>query len=426
MAESQDLLEIQLASETNNQPKQKHIITFMDRKWYNAAAEGRINQFKDYTEPLDLLRTANKNTVLHVHITAAKKETEESIELVKLVISKCSSLLAEPNIKGETPLHIAARFGHKNIVECLIDNIKKAQHEDLERGAEASISDKMLKTTSPDEDTALHEAVRNNHPQVVETLIRENPEFANIANAAGESPLYLAAVRENNSMASKILEICPSPAYIGPKGRTALHEAVISKDKDLTRKIRDKNNSLTKEQDKKGWTPLHYASYFNLIPIVEMLLADDNKSAAYIGDNHERTPLHIAIICGKSHLKVMKKIMSDCPDCCELTDNRGRNILHFAVESGSFKGVQIITEEPSLANLINQKDKEGNTPVHLVAAFGFEECSLTEHHLVDKKAVNNKNLTALDVVLERKDESDEPLGFTARGLRRVGYKRGRP
>ncbi|KAJ9159282.1 hypothetical protein P3X46_024797 [Hevea brasiliensis] len=409
MADSQALPETQLASEINDQPERKDIITFMDAKWYNSAAEGQINLFKHYTGPLDLLRTPNKNTVLHVYITAVQNETEESIEFVKLVISKCPSLLAEPNIRGETPLHIAARFGHNNIVEFLIHSIKKAQYEDLERGAEVSTSDKMLKKTSTDEDSALHEAVRNNHPQVVEILIRENPEFANITNAAGESPLYLAAVRESNSTASKILEICLSPAYTGPKARTALHEAVISGDADLTRKILDKNSSLTRDQDKEGWTPLHYASYFNLLPIVEMLLEDDNKSAAYIGDNYGKTPLHLAILNGNSHLKVVEKIMSVCPDCCDLTDNRGRNVLHFAVESGSFKGMRLITEKPSLANLINQKDEKGNTPVHLVAAFGFEDCCLTEHHLVDKKAVNNKNLTALDVVLETKHKSKLPL-----------------
>ncbi|KAJ9159271.1 hypothetical protein P3X46_024787 [Hevea brasiliensis] len=230
MADSQPLPETQLASEINDQPERKDIITFMDAKWYNSAAEGQINPFKHYTGPLDLLRTPNKNTVLHVYITAVQNETEESIEFVRLVISKCPSLLAEPNIRGETPLHIAARFGHNNIVEFLIHSIKKAQYEDLERGAEVSTSDKMLKKTSTDEDSALHEAVRNNHPQVVEILIGENPEFANITNAAGESPLYLAAVRESNSIASKILEICLSPAYTGPNARTALHEAVISGD----------------------------------------------------------------------------------------------------------------------------------------------------------------------------------------------------
>ncbi|XP_057990392.1 protein ACCELERATED CELL DEATH 6 [Hevea brasiliensis] len=295
MADSQVLPETQLASEINDQPKQKHIITFMDAKWYNAAAEGQINKFKDYTEPLDLLRTPNKSTILHVYITSIQNETEESIEFVKLVITKCPSLLVEPNIR------------------------------------------------------------------------------------------------------------------------------------DLTRKLLNKNSSLTREQDEEGWTPLHYASYFNLLPIVEMLLEDDNKSAAYISEKDGKTPLHLAILNGDSHLKVVEKIMSDCPDCCDLADNRGRNVLHFAVESGSFKGVQIITEKPSLANLINQKDKEGNTPVHLVAALGFEDCCLTGHHLVDKMAANNENLTALDVVLETKHKSKLPLpGLTARFLKNAGYKRGRP
>ncbi|XP_057990382.1 uncharacterized protein LOC131172864 [Hevea brasiliensis] len=230
MADSQALPQAQLTSEINDQPKQKDIITFMDAEWYNAAAEGQIDKLKDYTEPLDLLRTPNKNTVLHVYITVVQNETKESIEFVELIISKCSSLLTEPNIKGETPLHIATRFGHKSIVEFLIQSIKKAQREDLERGAEASTSDKMLKKTSTNEDTALHEAVRNNHPQVVEILIRDKPEFANIANAAGESPLYLAALLEYKSIAVEISNTS-LVAYTGPNSRTALHEAVISKDK---------------------------------------------------------------------------------------------------------------------------------------------------------------------------------------------------
>ncbi|XP_057990383.1 uncharacterized protein LOC131172866 [Hevea brasiliensis] len=218
----------------------------MDAEWYNAAAEDQIDKFKDYTEPLDLLRTPKKkNTVLHVYITAVKKETEESIEFVKLVISKCPPLLDEPNIRGETPLNIVASFGYNNIVEFLIRNIKKAQYDDLERGAEESTSDKMLKKTSPNGGTDLHEAVRNNHPRVVETLIRENPEFANIANAARESPLYVAAVRENNIIAFRILEICPSSAaYAGPNDRTALHEAVISEDTDLTRKLLEQKSNF--------------------------------------------------------------------------------------------------------------------------------------------------------------------------------------
>ncbi|KAF2320693.1 hypothetical protein GH714_030091 [Hevea brasiliensis] len=325
MADSQALSETQLASEINDRPKQKHIVTFMDAKWYNAAAEGQINKFEDYTEPLDLLRTPNKSTILHVYIASIQNETEESIEFVKLVISKCPSLLVEPNIR------------------------------------EASTSDKMLKRTIPYENTALHEAVRNNHPQVVETLLRANPEFADIANAAGESPLYLAAVREYKEIASKILEICPSPAYIGPNGRTALHEAVISPDADLRGKLLKQKSNLAKEQDNEGWTPLHYASYANHLSIVDMLLEHD-KSAAYIGDKDGKTPLHVALL------------------------NEANNL---------------------------EEDEDGNTPVHLLATHGLDASSLIRHRVVDKMTVNKANLTALD------------MGSTVKHLKKAGYKRGR-
>ncbi|KAJ9159270.1 hypothetical protein P3X46_024786 [Hevea brasiliensis] len=262
----------------------------------------------------------------------------------------------------------------------------------------------MLKRTIPYENTALHEAVRNNHPQVVETLLRANPEFADIANAAGESPLYLAAVREYKEIASKILEICPSPAYIGPNGRTALQEAVISPDADLTGKLLKQKSNLAKEQDNEGWTPLHYASYANHLSIVDMLLEHD-KSAAYIGDKDGKTPLRVALLNEANNLEVVKKIMSDCPDCCDLVDNRGRNVLHFTVESGSFEGVKTIIEKPFLANLINQEDEDGNTPVHLLATHGLDASSLIRHRVIDKMTVNKANLTALDMVMATKDKS---------------------
>ncbi|KAF2320682.1 hypothetical protein GH714_029978 [Hevea brasiliensis] len=406
------------------------------------------------------------------------------IEFVKLVIRKCPSLLAEPNIKGETPLHIAARFGHKNIVEFLIHSIKKAQFEDLERGADASTTDKMLKKTSTDEDTALHEAVRNNHPQVVEILIRENPEFANIANAAGESPLYLAAgltarflksagykrgrpviqLKSHDSMsivdnelirifeetskshqivATLIATVTFAAGFTVPGGysnndgpdegtailtrRSAFKTFLVTDTLALTLSISVVLIHFLlalQPSNRKIFFLFTWAFIFtvvamelmvvafvtdlNLLPVVEVLLELD-KSDAYIGKNDGRTPLHLAIRNGRSHLKVVEKIMSGCPDCCDLADNGGRNVLHFAVETNTYKVTRTITEHASLANLINQEYKEGNTPVHLVAAIGFFPLGIINHRLVDKKAVNKGNLTALDVVLATKHESLQPL-----------------
>ena len=51
----------------------------------------------------------------------------------------------------------------------------------------------MLRMTNEDKDTALHEAVRYHHPEVVKLLIQEDPDFTYGANTEGNTPLYIAA-----------------------------------------------------------------------------------------------------------------------------------------------------------------------------------------------------------------------------------------
>ena len=64
----------------------------------------------------------------------------------------------------------------------------------------------------------------------------------------------------------------------------------------------------------------------------------------------------------------MKRLLKYCPDCCELVDKRGWNALHFIVNSSSSywaeNGIEHILEEPSFNNLFNEKDDDGNTPLH--------------------------------------------------------------
>jgi ankyrin repeat protein len=128
-----------------NQLEQTETITCMSCDSYNAAAKGNIDFFKAITnQSLDLLRTPNKNTILHIYITALNPGSSESTQqpcntevesttpnvglesistlnvglestanFVKEILDMCPSLLQQANAKGETPLHIAARYGHR-------------------------------------------------------------------------------------------------------------------------------------------------------------------------------------------------------------------------------------------------------------------------------------------------------------------------
>ncbi|KAG6684201.1 hypothetical protein I3842_12G051000 [Carya illinoinensis] len=371
--------------------------TFMDRNLYNAAAKGNITDFKDQRS-LEALLTPNENTVLHIFITTLKKGIESTKNnFVGDILNMCPSLLRQVNAKGETPLHIAARYGHANIVKVLIERARDPDHDqDLESGVEA-VRD-MLRMVTKEKDTALHEAVRYNHLEVTKLLINEDPDFSYSVNDAGETPLYIAVERNYIELAMEILNTCNSPAYDGPLGRTALHAAIIQDNRETIKAILERfGGDLTKQADQEGWTSLHLAAYSNRWGSTQLLLEHDSQ-LAYMKDKEGRTALHIA--AHRGHSSIMEKIIDMCPDCRELVDNRGWNALHFVVDGCWPWTARVILKNSSLNNLLNEKDTEGNTPLHHHSrTSGPYMKDLIDHPMVDKMAFNKNNHNAYQVAV---------------------------
>ncbi|KAI8025010.1 Ankyrin-3 [Camellia lanceoleosa] len=305
------------------------------------------------------------------------------------------SLFTMANKKGETALHIAAREGHANIVRLLI---KYAEMHDS-NGAGAGTK-QMIGARNVDKDTALHLAVkdcRGGGAEVVKLVAEADPGISYGGNRVGESPLYLAAERGDKEMVVLILNTCISPGHSGPMGRTALHAAVISDCQEIALQLLEKMSSLTKIGDRKGWTPLHCAAHFNNVTLVKLLLNWD-KMAAYLQNSKGMTALHIAT--SRGHIKTMEELISQCPDCCEMVNGSGQNALHIAVESNKKEAVDVILRNSSFNSIINGKDYNGNTPLHLLAILGYDHLrSVITDPRVDKRAYNLENLTALDIVL---------------------------
>ncbi|CAL8082020.1 unnamed protein product [Prunus armeniaca] len=132
----------------------------------------------------------------------------------------------------------------------------------------------------------------------------------------------------------------------------------------MTEEILNKKKDLVIVTDEKEWTPLHYAAFYGHASIVIQLLKTD-KCSAYMGDEADKkTALHIAT--SKGHVHVMKQLISYCPDCCEVVDQRRRNALHSALEKRRQSRItNFVLKDPWLNNvLLNAKDVDGNTPLH--------------------------------------------------------------
>ncbi|GMY20720.1 ankyrin repeat-containing protein At5g02620-like [Fagus crenata] len=127
------------------------------------------------------------------------------------------------------------------------------------------------------------------------------------------------------------------------------------------------------------------------------LFLENEKSLAYITDNEGMSALHIS--AKKGHVGVMREIIEKCPDTCELLD-KSRTALHLSVESGLMEPVGFLLGRPEFDNLINERDQEGNTLLHLAATRGYvlTEVLLLCFKKVDKVILNNKDMSTLDIL----------------------------
>ncbi|KAI8012599.1 Ankyrin repeat-containing protein BDA1 [Camellia lanceoleosa] len=143
-----------------------------------------------------------------------------------------------------------------------------------------------------------------------------------------------------------------------------------------------------------GWTPLRYVARFGHVERAKQLL-DVDKSIAYVitDKDGKKTTLHVA--ASQGHVD-MKEIRLQCPDCWEMVNDKGQNILHVVVQNENKKAVKFILENSQLSSVINHKDIDGKTPFHL-ATTALHANQLIYDTRADRITFNKENQTPLDV-----------------------------
>nr|TKW35103.1 hypothetical protein SEVIR_2G349300v2 [Setaria viridis] len=240
--------------------------------------------------------TSNGSTALH--LAASRGHAE----LAALRCERAPSLVATRNRGLDTPLHCAAKAGHRGAL-CARNCLSA---------------------------TALFEAVRHGHAAVVDLLMVLAPELASVATNCGVSPLYLAATTDSLQMVRALLrpsqDGTPSPvSFSGPAGRTALHAAAEANfQPGMAQEMlawEPEGPSLLSRVDSSGRTPLHFAALYGRLDVVQLFLAvPTSVELAHIADSHGQFPLHAAAM--KGNTRVLDELMKKCPDHHELVDDK--------------------------------------------------------------------------------------------------------
>jgi len=194
------------------------------------------------------------------------------------------------NTKQETPLHIACRYGLRNILELLLKNGKGFDINCVDQegntplhyacyGKYTSIVKILLREdqinvniTDPNNDTPLMIAVYNNHSDTVLELLKYPKTNIDMLNKVLETPL-IAACRLNYYNIAKIL--IDHKANINNRydanGETAIFHSIRNGSKILTKYLLNNKACIT-YTNKNGQTPLALAKVVNNKEVTGILL----------------------------------------------------------------------------------------------------------------------------------------------------------
>ena len=116
--------------------------------------------------------------------------------------------------------------------------------------------------------TGLHIALSEGMPTAARVLLEQPQIDVNAVNKAGESPLMMAALRNNVDVARTLIE---RGAAINKSGWTPLHYAVTGGNADIITMLLDKGAQID-ARSPNGTTPLMMAARYGSTKAVELLL----------------------------------------------------------------------------------------------------------------------------------------------------------
>ena len=270
---------------------------------------------------------------------------------------------------GYTPLHRAARNGHKELVQVLIAN-----------GAEVNAKDRW-------DCTPLHYAPFNGRKELVEVLIA-NGSDVNAKDSWGGTPLFNAAHYGHKELAELLIA---NGADVNAKDRlgyTPLYEAVSNKHKDTIR-VLVANGADVNFAPEGDYSPLHYAVWNDDIKLAELYvdhgakcdLKDKNGWTAfeYAMGNREMVEMFIAkgaavsdfhLAAWRGDLRRVKRFVEQGTNVNTKDNELKWTALHWAAFTGQEDVVEFLIAKGAD---VNAKDERGLTALRRACGKGHQE-----------------------------------------------------
>ncbi|GAB2300200.1 hypothetical protein Dimus_034239 [Dionaea muscipula] len=324
------------------------------------------------------------------------------VDLVSHILSRKKSLIMSKNKEGDLAIHVAARTGqlHSLVSLSLWPQIQPGQEDPFKTQQDPSTI--LMAEGDSQGNTALHIAMCNHQEAMAWYLIFKYPPAAYRTNLQGISPLYIALRAKYLDLAKYMLNSAPLYGDVAVgllQGESVVHAAIMVRNKEMLYAVLVRNSFLVDCFDIHGRTPLSFAACIGCRKVVQFFF-DNFPDYTFKRDKDGNFPIHKACIGG--HIKIVKLFLSQFPNTGNLLNEQGQNILHVAAKCGRTNLVKYLLSLKDLEILINFKDVDGNTPLHLATISKHPNVVyiLAQQCRCQLQAVNKDGRTVLDVALD--------------------------
>lgn len=284
----------------------------------------------------------SKNTALHV---AARYG---HVEIVRLLLQNGASQLME-NLDRKTPICISIEYGHKEVFELLVRHGIKHYCND------ASLLYKIISSGDLD----------------LFTILMRNGANVNGSTGFGRTALHLAVIDNNQSALELLLSQGADINCQDDAGRTPLHLAIDLRKQRIFEFLLQSGANVN-SWDKQHHTPLHVAVRQNCVNSVRLLLERNANVNAVDTDN--RSPLHLV---RNGNLQIFEALSSTGQLDVNIADVEGKTPLYLAVDTEHNKLLYMQPEHSLVSRLVasgvevnSRLTRSGETPLHLAAKLG--------------------------------------------------------
>ena len=288
----------------------------MDTTLHDAATSGDLEKYVEHSKKFSDINPSNKDTETPLHLAAFYGH----FSICEFIVQRVKDVNPREQ-DGSTPLYWAALNGHTEVVRLLLE---KTNDPNLKR---------------KDGRTPLHSAASNGHKATCQAIIDKVTDV-DPKDEGGRTPLYFACLFQHVEIALILIERSNDPNPKESRGNTLLHRAVRNMGNfAICKAIVDKIDNVDLK-DINGTTPLHWAAQKGHTDIF-MLLFERTKDPN--PDSNQGTPLHDAATFG--HLSICQAIVDRVKDV-DPEDSDGRTPLILAL-TGEHTEVALLLIEKS-------------------------------------------------------------------------------